>query len=678
MSSRFICTALALAGLFLSVESEAVGTRRFQLREGKDFEGGDIQGVAIDSTGKVRAGFDLGKTLIPEAASIWSGLVAKDGSLLFGTGNDGKLLKFDGTKATVVGETKSLAVTSLVEAWGGSVLAGTLPEGKLFKWEKDKLTEFVKLEKTEHVWQLAFDPKSKSVFAATGPEGKLWRIPERGAPQVYFDAEEQHLMSVAVAPDGTVFAGASDRAKLYKITGPGRATVFHDFARTEVRGIAIAPKGDVYAIANEIQGGTTVPPKKPTGDSPAAPAPNATKTRGQGVLFHFTPDGTPDQLLEDTKQHFTSLVIGKDGQPYVGTGAEGQVYTVDSTHATVLVADTDARQLGAVVLGGAKEYVLASDPAAVQPIKQVGGPDAVWTSKVLDAGLRASFGRLSWDADGVLELQTRSGNTKEADDTWSEWSPAYAGPTEVKSPPARYLQVRAKWTRDPKAVLREVEIPFVTENLRAVATAITAETAARPSGSADGMEKSGEPVSRSADTKVKLSWRIDNPDRDELRFRLEYRLEGTSQWFDLLQPGEILTKSDYSWETREFPEGRYRIRVTVSDEISNPPGRVKTHQLVSNLIVVDNSAPSIEGLEVTGRRVRARLVDGIGPIDRIELSRVGTGEWVPFYPADGIFDEANEDLDADVSGVVPAGPALLTLRVYDRAANFVVRSVMVK
>src|SRR6185295_20095741 len=96
------------------------------------------------------------------------------------------------------------------------------------------------------------DKKTDSVFAATGPDGKLYRIEKNGTAQVYFDAEEQHLMSVAVAADGTVYAGASDKAKLYKITAAGRATVLYDFGRTEVRGIAVDAKGVVYAIANQI------------------------------------------------------------------------------------------------------------------------------------------------------------------------------------------------------------------------------------------------------------------------------------------------------------------------------------------------------------------------------------------------------------------------------------------
>ncbi|HMJ12401.1 MAG TPA: hypothetical protein VK524_13345, partial [Polyangiaceae bacterium] len=322
-----VCTSFAPA------PAAAVGTRRFILQNGDDYKGGDLKGVAVDSAGRVRAGLNLGAVPISQANVIWSALDRRDGSTLLGTGNEGKLLEARGPKITVLAETKSLVVTSLAEAWGGAVVLGTLPDGKVMRFDRGKLSDLATLKGAEHVWQVAYDPKTRSVFAATGPEGKLWRIGAGGEAQVYFDAEEQHLMSVAVAPDGTIYAGASDKAKLYKITGPGRASVLHDFGRTEVRAIAVSPKGEVFAIANEIKAGSYTPARRTqSGNQPAAaqPAQPAAKVAGKGTLFAFSPEGTPEQLLDDSEEHYVSLALGDDGRPYVGTGVNGRVYTVDA------------------------------------------------------------------------------------------------------------------------------------------------------------------------------------------------------------------------------------------------------------------------------------------------------------------------------------------------------------
>ena len=675
MNRTRLSSIIAIPVLVLSSNAGAVGTRTFELHKGEDFKGGDLKGVAVDSSGAVHAGFNLGNAPAADATAIWSALAMKDGSVLLGTGNEGRILSFDGATVKRVADTGALVVTSLVEGFGGTVYAGTLPDGEIFKVVGGKAEKFVKLEGTEHVWQLAFEPKTKSLFAATGPEGKLFRIDQAGKAQVYFDAPEQHLMSVAVAPDGTVYAGASDKAKLYRVTGPGRATVVYDFGRTEVRAIAVGEKGQVYAVANDIKTGSYTPTRRGGGGA-AAPTAKPPKTSGKGTLYRFDSEDRPEQLIDEKDDYFTSLALGDDGKPYVGTGGEGRVYTVDESHNQVLVADAEERQIGALLLRGKQRIVAASDPAVVHVVRGVGGADAVWTSKVLDAGLRAHFGRMDWLASGPLEISTRSGNTQEPDDTWSGWSAPLPAAGDVTSPAARFLQVRARWNRDPNTVLSSVTIPFVTDNLRAVVTEVEAEGGSSTLSS--GVEASGGPVSKKSGTTITLKWKVENPDKDELRYRLEYRLIGTNTWYSVLDPKETLTKTSYSWETADLPEGRYRVRVLASDEISNPPDRVQRHELESSVILVDNTPPAIQDLELTGKRLRAVVVDGVGPIARIEASVTGSDQWVPFYPRDGVFDEQREELDADVTALVPNGHAMLTVRAYDRAGNFVVRNVTVK
>src|SRR5688572_2124335 len=677
--SRFFFWTVLSTSLGFAAVAGAVGTRRFVLDEGGDFKGGDLEGVAIDAAGGVRAGLSLGSTPVSQASTIWSALSLKDGSVLLGTGNDGKIVKVVGGTSSLVAETKALAVTSLVEGFGGKVVVGTLPEGKVFTLAGDKLSPLATLKGAEHVWQVAFDAKAGVAYAATGPEGKLFRITANGDAQVYFDAEEQQLMSVAVAPDGSVYTGASDKAKLYKVSGPGRASVVYDFERTEVRAIAVAANGDVYAIANEIKPGSQVPQRqaKPPEGQPAGPIQATPPARGKGTLYRFTRDGKPDELLKDNDEHYTTLSLGEEGRPYVGTGAEGRVYTVDASHNSVLVADVDERQVTALLLTGQKRVVAASDPAVVHPVKGVGGADAVWTSKVLDAGIRARFGRIEWESSGTLEFSTRSGNTKEPDESWSPWSKPFTAATRIDSPAARYLQVRARFVKDPKATLNQLSIAFVTDNLRAVVTEVKVKGA--DDGSSDEpVRSSGGPIAKRSDTNLNLTWKIDNPDKDELRYRLRYRLLGSNTWYDLTKPDERLSKESYVWDTSDLPEGRYRVQVSASDETSNPPDAVTKDELESGVVIVDNTPPVVEGLKLNGRRLSAVVLDGVGPIARVEVTATGRDDWRPVGAQDGIFDEQREEFDFDVSSVLPAGPSLISVRAYDAAGNFVVRSLPLK
>jgi hypothetical protein len=287
-----------------------------------------------------------------------------------------------------------------------------------------------------------------------------------------------------------------------------------------VRAIVSNPQGEIFAIANDIKAGGGIPSRDGDDGSDSGQS-NPPKTSGKGVLFKFSRDGSPEQLLEDADEHYTSLALGPGGQPYVGTGVNGRIYTVDDAHNDVLMADTEERQVGVLSIIGKQQFVASSDPAVLHPLRGIGGTDAVWTSKALDAGLRAHFGQLSWTASAPLELSTRSGNTQQPDDTWSAWSEPMTRPGMTKSPAARYVQIRARWNKDPQAALSDVTLPFVTDNLRAVLTSVDVDKEKGDSADGSDIGSSGGPVSEDADPIIKLKWKVDNPDSDELRYRLQ-------------------------------------------------------------------------------------------------------------------------------------------------------------
>jgi hypothetical protein len=299
----------------------------------------------------------------------------------------------------------------------------------------------------------------------------------------------------------------------------------------------------------------------------------------------------------------------------------------------------------------------------------------VWTSKALDAGLRARFGHLTWHGEGSLEVSTRSGDTRTPDSTWSAWQGPIAQGGLSPSPAARFVQIRAK-LRDAPAAIADVTLAFATENLRAVVTGVDAQPKGQPHESKEGLPASGsEPPKH--ESVLHVTWKVDNPDSDELRYRVQFRREGQARWLDATPPDDVLTKPELEWDTAALPEGSYRLRVDASDEMANPPSDTTHHALESAPVLVDNTPPVFRSIAVTGRRLRAEVVDGVGPISRVEVAVDGQVEWRPVSPADGIFDTADESVDADLTAFVPAGPGphLVTVRAFDAAGNAAIREV---
>ncbi|MBX3214128.1 MAG: hypothetical protein KF850_18990 [Labilithrix sp.] len=670
-----LVAGLALAPLFFAGDAGAVGTRTFVLDSLEKMSGGDLKGVSVSSDGTVRAGFTLGGAPIPDATTVFAATPLADGSTLIGTSPSGKVYKATGDAIALFADTGALAVTSIVQAKNGTIYAATIPDGKVFKLSQGKADVFATLPDASHVWALVLDKNGTGLFAATGPEGKVFRIEPNGSSSVYFRSTETHLVSLALAENGDLYAGSSGKGQLYKITGPGRATVLGDMPGEEVKAIAVGKGNVVWVISNEY-GEPPEPPKRSAaaGRVPAGPSAAPKGKPGKGQLHRFDAQGRMERMMKHDDTHYLSLALDEKGTPYVGTGAGGRVYTVDDAHAVSIAADTDERQVGALHVSGGKGFVATSDPPMLRRILGRGGADAVWTSKVLDATLRARFGTLSWRATGAVELSFRTGGTGVPDATWTGWSNPLtsAGPVNAT---ARYVQVRARFSRDPNATLSEVTIPFVTDNVRPVVTEVSASTKAGPTKEPvkEVPASGGEPPKR--DSVVKVTWKVDNPDADPLRYRVAFKREGQTQWRDAIKADEVHTKAELDWETSALPEGKYRVRVEASDEPANPPDQVLTHALESDTVVVDNTPPRIDALTLAGRRLRARVVDGTSPIARVEIAIDGKPEWRPLAPADGVFDTTDESVDSDVSAVVPPGSHIVVVRAFDAAGNAVSRDI---
>jgi hypothetical protein len=228
---------------------------------------------------------------------------------------------------------------------------------------------------------------------------------------------------------------------------------------------------------------------------------------------------------------------------------------------------------------------------------------------------------------------------------------------------------------DATATLADVVLPFVTENLRAIVTEVAAKSPSGTHDSKDALPQSGSEVPKH-DSVVHLAWKVENPDNDELRYRVQFQHEGQARWVDATRPDDVLTKQELDWETAALPEGKYRLKVDASDEMANPPGAVTHNALVSAPVVVDNTPPIFKSVSMQGRRLRAEVLDGVGPIARIEVAIDGRLEWHPLAAADGILDSADEAVDSDLTPLIgQAGPHVVAIRVFDAAGNAAVRDI---
>jgi hypothetical protein len=674
--------ALGLA-LHVSSAAHAAPTRSFVLDSQSSLSEGKLDGTAIESDGTIQAGVQTRRTELPGVPTAKCLLTVPDGTAYVGTGNDGKIYAVKDGVAKVFSETKQVMVSSLARDASGTLYAGTLPNGTIFAINSQGTArELVKLPDTEHIWALVFDESTKTLYAATGPEGKLFAVDSRGKADVYYDSEDAHIMALARGDDGALYIGTSDRALLIRLRGAGRAEVLYDFEGSEVTALALRGKR-LAVIANQFP--KALKPSKPStppaaaqpganngASTPAAPTPSAPPA-GKGQLFHVSEQAEVDLLYSADEGHLASVAWADDDMIYLSTGKEGHIRRVrvsDREHA--LLVDVDERQVLAMQLAAPTPTFVTADGAAVYTLSD-GVGKREWTSKALDAGTRARFGHLYARTRGAVSISTRSGNTDKPDASWSDWSAplSAAGKREatvvtgaVQSPAARFLQVRVSLSQA-DSVVYAIEAFYLPDNRAGVITEVSVEP---PKAASADKSKPGQ---TSAGSQYKLHWKVENPDNDSLRYRVAVRRESSQQYRALQRESDVLTATDYTWETESSPDGYYRARIEASDELDNPAQRARTTRAESEPFLVDNRAPDIVELRLQGTRVIGRVFDEQGPISRLEYSLDGF-EWRLLRADDDLLDAREESFVLQLPPL-PKGLHLLTVRAGDARGNAVTR-----
>ncbi len=637
-----VASAVAAGAFVLAApRAGAVTTEAFVMDDAADFAGGELDGAAVESTGRVVPGLALARVALEGASTAYAMARAQDGTVYVGTGNEGKIFAVRGDRAELHAETGQLLVTSLAIGPNGVLYAGTLPEGRIYAIaQRGQVRELARPEGAQNVFALLWD--GSKLYAGSGPTARVHAITPDGRTTVFYDGGPGHVMSLARGADGSLYAGTDDRALLLRLR-EGRAEVVQDLPGNEVTAIAVRD-GAIVAAANDI---------------PAASggAGRATGRAGKGRLYRVTNDGDAELLAERDDGHFTALQIDADGSVLAATGEGGRVVRVGLDHAQSVIADVDERQVLAMDLLRSPGVFVTGDGAAVYRAEG-GAREGTWTSKVLDARFVARFGGLAFRGEGPIALRTRSGNTERPDATWSAWSAPMRDAGPIRSPAARFLQIQAEIGAG--ASLRAVTAFYLPRNQRAVVTAVRLKSG--------GPRQGGRPAAPS--TAYELEWNVVNPDGDALRYRVRFRNEAGGPFRDLVDDDDALTDPRYRWDTSGVADGFYVVEVTATDAYANAPELALESVARSEPILVDNHPPTLDGLRANGATVEGRAIDGLGPIARLEIAIDGR----PFrdaLPSDHLLDTREERFAIPLPNDLAPGDHLVAVRATDAAGNAV-------
>jgi hypothetical protein len=685
----------SLACLLALASGEAAQTRRFVLDTPRALAGATGRGVAVFPDGSLRPLAPLETAVVFEEPLGLALAVAPDGTAYVGTGHPARIYRVHEGKKELLGEVKADQITALMLDPEGNLWATTAAPATLVRILRGKATaEPVATLAEGDLWDLAWF--KGGLVAAAGNPGRLLRLGGKGF-EVAVPIPDHHARCLAVSGE-LLFIGTSGKGLVLRWDGSGAPGVLYDSGFTEIAALTVSPDGIVYAAG--LTGDPTLGrPAKDGGGSnasvtvsvtegPAAAAPPAAEKGGSATseIIRILPAGAATVAHRFTKPIADALVWGEQGL-VIGTGMEGELWQLVDGAAAQLDA-VNATQVVRLASGGS--VVLTAGP--VKLLQRRGPPHGTFTSPVLDAGQPARWGEAAMrgqlPSEGACTIRFRSGATAQPDETWSVWSaPRPCGSAPASAPPARNLQWQVELrpsTKDSTLRIGRVEVAYRQVNLPPEIKEFTVHEPGEIflkspppsdrvietqhpdlSGIFTTLDDEGSDRQAALGKKYyrvgyqSLSWKVEDPNGDPLRFKLEVQRAGNDSWWTVR---DNLETTVIALDSEALADGMYRFRLTATDAPANPEAPA-TDQALSSWVVVDNTPPV---LTVTrqGDVFVITVDDALSPIAQVEWNR-DADRWHPIAADDGVLDSQHERFHIPVA----PGTHVLAIRALDDHHN---------
>ena len=302
MNLRSVAAVLLLMGIAVCALAE--GTRIWEQSRFDEFEKGTARGVAIRSTGRLELAPSFKPLATTPSTYIWSIAVDARGTVYLAAGAPARVYAVtpDG-KSTVIFEPQELQVQCLVVDSEGSIYAATSPDGKVYRLQRR--TPGPQKEKEREPADTSGD-KAK----AGGDSG--WTA------SVFYDPKTKYIWALALDREGRLYVATGDRGEIFRVDRRGQGEVFFKSDEAHIRALAFDPQGHLIAGSD-----------------------------GSGLVYRISPQGQAFVLYSAPKKEITALAVDDKGNIYAAGVGEKHAMSIPEPPAPAGAAGAVPRPGGA-------------------------------------------------------------------------------------------------------------------------------------------------------------------------------------------------------------------------------------------------------------------------------------------------------------------------------------------
>lgn len=650
------------ASILLHVQLTAVEVKKKEIVNFNDFQQGEFKGTSLDGKGRLFIGPQI-KVLPPVGREYYLALdTASNGDIYVGTGHKASVFRISSAPAAgpdgknkppipvEIFRSEELDIYGLVVKDNGNVFAATSPDGKIYKitgsgQNAKSGTFFNPSEK--FIWDLQEDIAG-NLIAAVGNSGGVYRIDKKGDGVKIFSPEDNHIISLYITRANAILAGSGDRGILYRIDDR-KARVLFDTPFEEIRGICEDKDGNIYfsatkgiytrrAVSRTTTEANKTKKKKIRDEEP--------RINEKSILYRFNTNGVVEPVWSSLTEYIYTVVYdAKSNSVLIGTGNAGRVYRVQKDQDYAIVYESDSAQIFKISARTGGFSLATNNTAAVVNIDNTLNSKGTYYSDIHDLQIQSKLGRLYWEArtpgQTGISVAVRTGNSNVPDNTWSQWSAPFTDGrnADINVINCRYFQLKVtlnSLNASDTPYLESLKVYYIQTNLpprlQRIKVKIPAPRLIKTGGQMKKIKKKNM---------LSVSWDAKDPNKDRLKYNVFIKKTSDKNWILIKKD---VTGAKFDLNTSLYDDGKYTMRIKADDALANPPSAARSHWLESNPFLIDSTAPVVANFALTGKRMTFAVSDATSIISDVSFSLDGK-LWFPVFPADMLNDSGSESFD---------------------------------